>query len=376
MKAAPLCSIAALISGVSWCLSPENERPTKGGAELQRDGGHVDGAVGIDHAALRLRAAVGGGRELAFGQAVNAVVLDDIDHVDAAADGMGELAEADRGGIAVAGNAQIDQVAIGEIGAGEHRRHAAMHGIEAVRIAEKISRRLRRAADAGKLRHPMRRDRQFEAGFDDRRGDRVVAATGAQRRDRALVVAVGIAERVLRQIGMMEFGFDEIGHDTTLRSGVTFSASIWSPIASGDVAGGDRRAVIMQDRHQPHRIDAAFVDDQRAQLRIAVLLDDEDEIVVGDEARHAGMEREGAHPQPVEVLVRRPAESRSPRPSPARSSRNRSRRIWSACWRWPAAAAAPGPSRSRTCAAAAACCRRRRRLPRCSGRSGRARCRG
>ena len=35
----------------------------------------------------------------------------------------------------------------------------------------------------------------------------------------------------------------------------------------GDEARGDRRAVVMQDRHQPHRVDAAFVDDQRAQIR-------------------------------------------------------------------------------------------------------------
>ena len=59
----------------------------------------------------------------------------------------------------------------------------------------------------------------------------VVAAAGAQRRDLALVVAVGVAERVLRQFGMMEFRFDDVGHDTTFRSGVTFSASRWSPMA-------------------------------------------------------------------------------------------------------------------------------------------------
>ena len=29
MKAAPLCSIAALMMGTSWVLSPENERATK-----------------------------------------------------------------------------------------------------------------------------------------------------------------------------------------------------------------------------------------------------------------------------------------------------------------------------------------------------------
>ena len=53
----------------------------------------------------------------------------------------------------------------------------------------------------------------------------VVAAAGAQRRDLALVVAVGIAELVLGQAGMMEFRFCNVGHDTALRSGVTFS---WS----------------------------------------------------------------------------------------------------------------------------------------------------
>ena len=51
---------------------------------------------------------------------------------------MRELAEADRGRIAVARDAEIDQLAVGEIGAGQHRRHASVHGIEAVRIAEEV----------------------------------------------------------------------------------------------------------------------------------------------------------------------------------------------------------------------------------------------
>ena len=202
-----------------------------------------------------------------------------------------------------------------------------------------------------------------------------MAAAGAQRRDRAFIVAMGVAERVLRQRRMMEVGLDDIGHDTTLRSGVTLSARRVADLA-GDEARGDRRAVIVQDRHQADRIDAAFVDDQRAQLGVAVLLDHEDEVVVGEEARDAGMEREGADAQPIELMAARFEHARSPRPSPARSSRNRSRRIWSALRRWPAAAAAPGPWRSRTCATAAACCRHRPSLPRCSAHSGRARCRG
>ncbi len=211
----------------------------EGRAELQRHRHQIDRVVGVDDAALALGAAVGGGGELALGQAVHAVVLDDIDHVDAAAHGVGELAEADRGGVAVARDAEIDQVAVGEVRAGEHRRHAPVHGIEAVRGVEEIVRRLRRAADAGDLRHPVRLDRELEAGLDDGGGDRVVSAAGAQRRDLALVVAMRVAERVLRQRGVVEFGLGDVGHETTLRSGVTFSAS-----RSSAISRAMKRAVI------------------------------------------------------------------------------------------------------------------------------------
>ena len=201
MKAAPWCSIAPLMIGTSWVLSPEKARATKVAPSCSAMRHEVDGVVVVGDAALRFRAAVGGGRELALGQAVHAVVLDDIGHVDAAAHGMRELADADRGGIAVARDAEIDQVAVGEVGAGQHRRHAPVHGVEAVRGVEEIVGGLGRAADAGNLRHPVRLDRELEAGLDDRGGDGVVAAAGAQRRDLALVVAVGVAERVLRQAG-------------------------------------------------------------------------------------------------------------------------------------------------------------------------------
>src|ERR1700736_6152824 len=125
------------------------------GAELQGQRDEVDRRVGVDGTAPGLRAFVRGGRELALGQAVDAVVLDDIDHVDGAADAVRELAEPDRGRVAVAGNTEIDQLAIGEVGAGQDRRHAAVHAVEAVRLAEKIGRRLRRAADAGELGDAM-----------------------------------------------------------------------------------------------------------------------------------------------------------------------------------------------------------------------------
>ena len=102
------------------------------GAELQRQCGKIDRAVAIDQAALALGTTVGGSGELAFGQPVNAVIFHDIDHVDAAADAMGELAEPDGGAVAVARDAEIDQLPIGEVGAGQHRGHAPVHRIEAV----------------------------------------------------------------------------------------------------------------------------------------------------------------------------------------------------------------------------------------------------
>ena len=118
MKAAPLCAIAALISGTSCFLSPENERATKVAPSCSAIATRsMELSVLID-AALGLRAAVGGGGELALGQAVHAVVLDDVDHVDAAPQRVRELAEPDRGRVAVAGDAEIDQVAVGEVGAG------------------------------------------------------------------------------------------------------------------------------------------------------------------------------------------------------------------------------------------------------------------
>ena len=75
-----------------------------------------------------------------------------------------------------------------------------------------------------------------------------------------------------------------------------------SAIASDDEARGDRRAVIMQDRDEARRIDAAFVDQQRAHLGVAVLLDHEDLVVRVDEVdAPRRVNGKGAHPQRVEM---------------------------------------------------------------------------
>src|SRR3569833_3056489 len=138
---------------------------------------------------------------------------------------MRELAESDRRRIAIAGHAEINQVTVGEVGAGQHRWQAAVHRIETVRIAKKIIRGLRRAADAGDLGHAMRLDRKLIAGLDNRGRDRIVAATGAQGGNLAFVIPMGVTEIVLRQARMMEFRFGDVSHDASLRSGVNLS---WS----------------------------------------------------------------------------------------------------------------------------------------------------
>src|SRR5690349_3887250 len=100
-----------------------------------------------------------------------------------------------------------------------------------MRIAEEIGRRLRRAADTGQLGDAMRRDVELEKSLDDRRGNGVVAAARAERRDRAFVVAPRIAERVLRQTGMMDFRFGQISHRASLRNGVTLKTRAFSAIS-------------------------------------------------------------------------------------------------------------------------------------------------
>ena len=176
------------------------------GAERHRQLHRIDRRLDVGLALLGLAADVGGGRELALGEPVHAVVLDDVEHVEVAADRMAELPEPDRQRIAVAGDADVVEVAVGGVGAGGDRGHAAVHGVEAVAAADEVGRGLRGAADAGELHHVLRLEVQAPAGLDDRRGDRVMAAAGAQRRLRALVVAAREAERVLRQRRMRHLG--------------------------------------------------------------------------------------------------------------------------------------------------------------------------
>src|SRR5437868_12659518 len=87
-----------------------------------------------------------------------------------------------------------------------------MDGVEAVAVAQKVVRGLRAAADAGELGDAVRLDVELPEGLDQRGGDRVVAAAGAERADLAFVVAAGEAELVLRQCRVVELRLRDVRH--------------------------------------------------------------------------------------------------------------------------------------------------------------------
>jgi len=81
----------------------------------------------------------------------------------------------------------------------------------------------------------MRRDRQFKTGFNDGGRDRIVPAARAERRDFALIVAVRIAEPVLRQPRMVEFRLRQIRHGRILFQEVDIMTGF--PSSAGPVNG-------------------------------------------------------------------------------------------------------------------------------------------
>src|SRR5262245_14043027 len=101
---------------------------------------------------------------------------------------MAEIAESDGGRIAVPGDSDGQQGMVGQVRAGGDRRHSAVNGIEAERLAQKISRRFRRAADAAKLDDFSWVDAALVIRALNRRRNRVMTAAPAHRRGRAVVV--------------------------------------------------------------------------------------------------------------------------------------------------------------------------------------------
>ena len=98
--------MAVLRMACNCFLSPLKERATKVAPHFRARAQQSKGGRSLSDAGLERRAEIGGGRELALGEAVDAVVLDDVDHRHVAAHQVHELADADGGGIAVAGDAR------------------------------------------------------------------------------------------------------------------------------------------------------------------------------------------------------------------------------------------------------------------------------
>ena len=129
---------------------------------------------------------VGRRRELALGQAVAAVVLDDVDDLHVAPADVLELPHADIGRVAVAADADAYELGVGHHGPGCDRRHAAVERIEAVAVLQEIGRRLAGTADAAQLDRGIGIDPGRLACLDQVAGDAVVAAPLAQGRRQPL----------------------------------------------------------------------------------------------------------------------------------------------------------------------------------------------
>ncbi len=201
--------------GTSWLLVAGERARDEGRAEREGEEDRIDRRLLVRFPLLRGRADVGRGGELPLGETVDAVVLQDVQHVHVAADRVRELPEPDRERVAVAGYPDVGQPAIGRRRARRHRRHAPVHGVEAVRLLHEVRRGLRRAADPAHLRGAMRLELQLPRRLHQRRRHRVVPAAGAERRHRPFVVAHGEPEAIGARAGVPHRGLGDGRHAGT-----------------------------------------------------------------------------------------------------------------------------------------------------------------
>jgi hypothetical protein len=110
-----------LSSSRTCFASPAKLRATKPQPEAIASRQRSIGGQVVVAGVLELEALVGGGRELPLGEAVDAVVLDQVDHAHVAAQEVLELTHADGAGVAVAGDADGAQRVVGGQRAGARR---------------------------------------------------------------------------------------------------------------------------------------------------------------------------------------------------------------------------------------------------------------
>ena len=202
----------------------------KSGAQFDCQACQVDGFVEVVFALPALRVLVVGRRELALCKTVCAVVFNNVGHVEPATDGVTELAQADGCGISVSGNADINQIVVGQVGAGRHRGHPAVHPVKSVGTAQEVGSGFRGATDTGQFGYPVGGHITLETGLDDGCSDGIVAASSTQGRDDTLIVAPGETEIVYRQ------GSD--GGIRVLRCGSWQIVSVRRSLVQAAVIGG------------------------------------------------------------------------------------------------------------------------------------------
>ena len=186
-----LVSDSGLEHAVQLALVARERATDESRAQRDGHGTGIDGRKIVQYTALQFRSKVGSGRKLALGEAVYAVVLDDVNNRQVAAHQVNKLSNANGGRIAVAAHSESNQLMICQHGAGGDRRHAAVHSVEAVRAAHEICRALRGASDAAGLDDAFGLYSHFVHGIDDAFGNRVMATAGAKRGLAATIVENG-----------------------------------------------------------------------------------------------------------------------------------------------------------------------------------------
>src|SRR4029077_2227814 len=98
---------------------------------------------------------------------------------------------------------------------------------------DEVGGRLGRTADAGQLHDALRRQCELEAGLHDRGRDGVVAATGAERRHAAFVVAAVEPEFVPLQSRIRDLRLGDEAHAATSLSSALLTPSTMVAAAIG-----------------------------------------------------------------------------------------------------------------------------------------------
>src|ERR1700733_10771681 len=80
----------------------------EGCAQAKAEHHSIDGRHAVRIAALTLGADIGGRRELAFGDPVDTVIFDDVEHPNVASNGVAHMAEPDGKRIAVARDSNVN----------------------------------------------------------------------------------------------------------------------------------------------------------------------------------------------------------------------------------------------------------------------------